>query len=169
MPSFFKSLLVMSLLAMGSVMHAAAQAPCLPVTAGNYSIESAGFTGGFLTVGRPVETGNLTVLETAPPKGQLGVWTLTNADQGGFHILNIELARNVTTLHLTESNLFLAQVAVAGAPATIYGIECAGNGEYVIKTINEDQLWTAVAITRPVAPPRGLALASLPARFIGFD
>ncbi|KAF8957036.1 hypothetical protein BDZ97DRAFT_1848077 [Flammula alnicola] len=170
MPSFFKSLLAMSLLAMGSVVHTAAiAAPCLLIQPGNYNIESVGFTGELLNVGSPTGEGNIIVLEKAPPQGQLGVWTLTNADQGGFHILNVELARNVSTLHLIESNLFLAQVALAGAPATTYAIECAGNGEYVIKNVTDDQLWTTVAGTRLGDPQQGVANASLPTQFSGFD
>ncbi|KAF8959805.1 hypothetical protein BDZ97DRAFT_2077825 [Flammula alnicola] len=154
---FFKSLIAMSLLAMGSVMNTAAAPACSILQPGNYNIESVGFPGELLDIALPSSTLNVIFVEQTPPQGQLGVWALTNADQGGYHIQNVGLGQNVSTIHLIESGLFLAQVGPAGAPASTYAIECAGSGQYVIKNVTADQLWTTVAN----GSPGGLAFMEL--------
>lgn len=98
---------------------------CLIPAPGNYSFESVAMTGELVGLGQ----GFVLALEKAPPMGNLGVvcilagsynfelhstltrcscpqWTLTSADQGGFQITNVELARNVVTTHLVESVSF---------------------------------------------------------------
>ncbi|PPQ90641.1 hypothetical protein CVT25_006624 [Psilocybe cyanescens] len=133
---------------------------CFFPAPGNYSFESVAFTGELVGVGQ----GFVPVIEKAPPQGNLGVWTLTNADQGGYHIMNVELGQSVTTVHLTESNLFLPTVTPTGA--TTYSIECAGaNGpQYVIKAVDADQLWTTVPGTRDGDAQQGVAnMEMLPA------
>ncbi|PPQ79107.1 hypothetical protein CVT25_002899 [Psilocybe cyanescens] len=105
---------------------------CFYPTPGNYSFESVAFTGELVGVGQ----GFVPVIEKAPPQGNLGVWTLTNADQGGYHIMNVELGQSVTTVHLTES----------------------------IKAVDADQLWTTVPGTRDGDAQQGVAnMEMLPA------
>ncbi|KAF8180123.1 hypothetical protein BJ912DRAFT_636200 [Pholiota molesta] len=162
----FKSLLTASLIAMAGVMKASA-APaqgCFIPPPGNYSLQSVAFTGELVGLGQPNGVGFTLVMEKAPPQGNLGVWTLTNADQGGFHILNVEETFTVSTIHFVESNLFLPEAAVAGTPPSTYAIQCAGNGEFVIKAVDDDLLWTTVPGTRPGDEQQGVStLQMLPA------
>ncbi|KAF8190075.1 hypothetical protein BJ912DRAFT_965684 [Pholiota molesta] len=132
-----------SIMLMASVMLTGAvptPLPCVILQPGDYTIQSVTTTPGVpLSPGEPNTFGNIIVMENNP---QPGVWRLANADQGGYHILNVGLARNVTTLHLIESNLFLPIVAPANTPAVTFAIQCAGGGEYVIKNVDADQLFT---------------------------
>ncbi|KAF8994408.1 hypothetical protein BDQ17DRAFT_1431067 [Cyathus striatus] len=116
---------------------------CFPPTPGNYNIISQSMAGELVGVG---QTGFL-IMENIAPQGNLGVWSLTTADNAGFNIQNVELGRNVTTVHLRESNLDVTLVADAGTPADSYAIECAGGGAYVIKAAVQDEVWTTVPAT----------------------
>ncbi|KAH9477436.1 hypothetical protein JR316_0009649 [Psilocybe cubensis] len=121
------------------------QLPCVIIPPGNYVIQSVTINPGVpLNVGLPNTLGNVIIMTSSAPQPELGVWNIKPADQGGFHIQNVGLRRNVTSIHLTESNLFLPVVAVTNTPATTYAIQCAGGGEYVIKNVVADQLWTPV-------------------------
>ncbi|KAF9007075.1 hypothetical protein BDQ17DRAFT_1423154 [Cyathus striatus] len=164
MPSF-KILSAIVLFALGTTSTAVAlparQVSCFIPEVGNYNLVSESMVGELLGVGQTFPTGNIIVMEKAPPQGDLGVWTLTTADNGGFHIQNVELGGNVTTLHLQESNLFLAQVANAGTPAETYSIECAGGGAYAIKAVVEDQVWTAIPGSLPGDEQEGVASVEL--------
>ncbi|KAH9481802.1 hypothetical protein JR316_0006329 [Psilocybe cubensis] len=154
----FNKILNLAFIALnGALIAAAAPASqtlsCFPPAAGNYSFESVAFPGELVGVGQ----GFVPVIEKAPPQGNLGVWTLTTADQGGYHIMNVELMETVTTVHLVESNLFLP--TVSSAPATTYAIECAGaNGpQYVIKAVDDDLLWETIPGTRDGDAQQGVA------------
>ncbi|KJA25304.1 hypothetical protein HYPSUDRAFT_76045 [Hypholoma sublateritium FD-334 SS-4] len=130
---------------------------CAILAPGNYSIQSVALPGELVGVGQPFSEGFTLALEKAPPPGNLGVWTLTNADQGGYTILNVELGRNVTTGALPESQLPLPVLPVPVTHGITYAIQCAGNGEYVIKAVDADLLWTTLPGTGIADMEEGVA------------
>ncbi|KJA20899.1 hypothetical protein HYPSUDRAFT_68217 [Hypholoma sublateritium FD-334 SS-4] len=152
----FRSIVAMSLfIAVNNVISIGAvpaplstPIPCAILPAGNYAIQSVTiFPGIPLSIGSASTFGNVIIQEnnTSAP----GVWHIIPADQGGYHILNVGVARNVTTVNLVESGLFLPVIGLTNTAATTYAIECAGGAEYVIKNVVADQLWTPVSSANP--------------------
>ncbi|KJA25318.1 hypothetical protein HYPSUDRAFT_37817 [Hypholoma sublateritium FD-334 SS-4] len=134
---------------------------CVILAPGKYSIQSVGLPGELAGVGQPFDAVFPIIFEKAAPQGNLGVWTLTNADQGGYTIFNVGSGRNVTTGALPESQLPLPVLSVPGTQGVTYAIQCAGNGEYVIKAVDADMVWTTLPATGPGEEPVEEGLATM--------
>ncbi|KAF9475353.1 hypothetical protein BDN70DRAFT_996495 [Pholiota conissans] len=144
--SFFKYLAA-SIVLITTVLNSSAAPtplPCVTLKSGLYKINTVAVTPGLpLTVGESIATGNILITEANPPVPGQSIWRLTAAGQGGYNIENAGLGRNITTFYFTaESGLILPVVSSATVPADTFAIQCAGGGEYVIKSVNADQLFT---------------------------
>ncbi|KAF8169798.1 hypothetical protein BJ912DRAFT_1086186 [Pholiota molesta] len=91
--------------------------------------------------------------ESSPAREMTG-----RAEEGGFHVLSVKEGLTVATL--VESNLTLPEAAFTAPPST-YAIECVGNGEFVIKVVDEDLVWTAVPETREGDEQQGAATVEM--------
>ncbi|KAF8169796.1 hypothetical protein BJ912DRAFT_1066959 [Pholiota molesta] len=134
---------------------------CFIPPPGNYTFQSISFPGELVRLGSAIAPNNdgFTLgLEKAPPQGNVGTFTLTSAEEGGFHILNVEEGLTVATL--VESNLTLPEAAFTAPPST-YAIQCAGNGKFVIKVVDEDLLWTTIPGTRVGDAQQGVATVEM--------
>ncbi|KAF8810380.1 hypothetical protein BYT27DRAFT_7253762 [Phlegmacium glaucopus] len=84
--------------------------------------------------------------------GWFELWDISDAKDGGYTIANVGL--NMIYMLDTSAAVFspdngeLQLIRTSLAP-TVFNIESAGNGEYVIKLPNEDLLWNAEP---PVVP-----------------
>ncbi|KAF8170139.1 hypothetical protein BJ912DRAFT_1066783 [Pholiota molesta] len=127
----------------------------------NYTFQSVSFPGKIVRIGgaiAPNSDGFTLGLEKAPLQGNVGTFTLSSAEEGGFHILNVE--EGLTLATLIESNLTLPEAAFTAPPST-YAIQCAGAGEFIIKAVDADLVWTTIPGTRVGDAQQGVATVEM--------
>ncbi|KAF7369637.1 hypothetical protein MVEN_00294700 [Mycena venus] len=76
-------------------------------------------------------------------------WELKKADQGGFHIINVDI----------EESIYVGQTGLLYCswvpPAETFAVEQAGSGEFIVKEVNSDEEWTAELGVVRLTPSHG--------------